>query len=177
MLGKSVRPRSSVVVAGDVLKPKRGARSTRLQSYRKPSMRSLICYVALSLVLMGPASADVRIISSSGGVVGPYMTFFSQLRKSGQRVIIDGPCLSACTLVLNTIPRNRICVTQRAVLGFHAPVLVDRTGRSFRSREATRAVAASYPSGVRKWIKQKGGLKRDLIYLRGRELASLYRRC
>ena len=177
MLGKSARPRSTVVVAGDVVKPKRGARSTRLQSYRKPSMRSSICYVALSLVLMGPASADVRIISSSGGVVGPYMTFFSQLRKSGQRVIIDGPCLSACTLVLNTIPRNRICVTQRAVLGFHAPVLVDRTGRSFRSREATRAVAASYPSGVRKWIKQKGGLKRDLIYLRGRELASLYRRC
>ena len=109
-------------------------------------MRSLICYVALSLVLMGPASADVRIISSSGGVVGPYMTFFSQLRKSGQRVIIDGPCLSACTLVLNTIPRRRICVTQ-AVLGFHAPVLVDRTGRSFRSREATRAVAAILSGG------------------------------
>ena len=133
--------------------------------------------ISLSLSLMGPASADVRIISSSGGVVGPYLAFFSQLRNLGQRVVIDGPCLSACTLVLNTIPRRRICVTQRAVLGFHAPVLVDRTGRRFRSREATRAVAASYPAGVRKWIKQKGGLKRDLIYLRGRELASLYSRC
>jgi hypothetical protein len=54
-------------------------------------MKRLICYVALSLALMGPTSANVRIISSSGGVVGPYMTFFSQLRKSGQRVIIDGP--------------------------------------------------------------------------------------
>ena len=48
--------------------------------------------IALSLSLMGPASADVRIISSSGGVVDPYLTFFSQLRRSGQRVIIDGPC-------------------------------------------------------------------------------------
>jgi len=140
-------------------------------------MKSSIFYVALSLSLMSSASADVRIISSSGGAVGPYLTFFSQLRGSGQRVIIDGPCLSACTLVLNTIPRNRICVTQRAVLGFHAPVLVDRTGRSFRSRDATRAVAASYPAGVRKWIKRKGGLKRDLIFLRGRELSSLYPRC
>ena len=140
-------------------------------------MKSSIFYVALSLSLMSSASADVRIISSSGGVVDPYLTFFSQLRRSGQRVIIDGPCLSACTLVLNTIPRNRICVTQRAVLGFHAPVLVDRTGRSFRSPDATRAVAASYPAGVRKWIKRKGGLKRDLIYLRGRELSSLYPRC
>jgi hypothetical protein len=140
-------------------------------------MKRSIFYVALSLSLVGPASADVRIISSSGGVVDPYLTFFSQLRRSGQRVIIDGPCLSACTLVLNTIPRNRICVTPRAVLGFHAPVVVDRTGRRFRSREATRAVAASYPAGVRKWIKRKGGLKRDLIYLRGRELSSLYPRC
>jgi hypothetical protein len=65
---------------------------------RTGSHQSLICYVALSLALMCPVSADVRIISSSGGVVGPYLTFFSQLRKSGQRVIIDGPCLSACTL-------------------------------------------------------------------------------
>jgi len=133
---------------------------------RTGSHKSLICYVALSLAFMCPVSADVRIISSSGGVVGPYLTFFSQLRKSGQRVIIDGPCLSACTLVLNTIPRNRICVTPRAVLGFHAPVLVDRTGGSFSSREATRAVAASYPAGVRKWIKQKGGLKRAAVSLR-----------
>src|SRR4026208_590104 len=133
--------------------------------------------ISLSLSLIGPASADVRIISSSGGVVGPYLAFFSQLRNSGQRVVIDGPCLSACTLVLKTMPRRRICVTQRAVLGFHAPVMVDRTGRRFRSREATRAVAASYPSGVRKGIKQKGGLKLNLIYLRGGELASLCRRC
>ena len=65
---------------------------------RTGSHQSLISYVALSLALMCPVSADARIISSSGGVVGPYLTFFSQLRKSGQRVIIDGPCLSACTL-------------------------------------------------------------------------------
>jgi hypothetical protein len=140
-------------------------------------MKSLIFSIALSLSLVGPALGDVRIISSSGGVVGPYLTFFSQLRKSGQRVVIDGPCLSACTLVLSTIPRNRICVTRRAVLGFHAPIYVGRAGRRLSSRKATQAVTAFYPAGVRKWIKGKGGLKRNLIYLRGRELASLYPRC
>lgn len=140
-------------------------------------MRRLIFYVGLSLVVIGPALADVRILSSSGGTVGPYLNFFSQLRKSGQRVVIDGPCLSACTLVLSTIPRSRICVTRRAVLGFHAPTFVDRTGRKLRSREATQVVAASYPAEVRAWIKRKGGLKQNLIYLRGRELAALYPRC
>src|SRR4030042_6125294 len=102
-------------------------------------MRRLIFCVALSLVVIGPAFADVRILSSAGGVAGSYLNFFAQVRKSGQRVVIDGPCLSACTLVLSTVPRSRICVTQRAVLGFHAPLVVDqKSGRSFRSRDATR---------------------------------------
>jgi hypothetical protein len=93
-------------------------------------------------------------------------------------VIIDGPCLSACTLVLSTIPSNRICVTRRAVLGFHAPRLVDReTGRSSRAPEATRIVVDSYPAKVRAWIKKRGGLSQKLILLRGRELAALYRHC
>lgn len=132
----------------------------------------------LSLLAIAPALAEVRIKSSSGGDVADYLSLFSRLRQSGERVVIDGPCLSACTLVLSTIPRNRICVTRKAVLGFHAPRLVDReTGRSYPARKATRAVIASYPAGVRAWIKRRGGLSQKLILLRGRELARLYRRC
>jgi DNA-binding transcriptional ArsR family regulator len=66
---------------------------------------------------MLPARADVRIVSSPGGAVDAYLAAFARVRQSGERVVIDGPCLSACTLVLSTIPRSRICVTRRAVLG------------------------------------------------------------
>ena len=66
-----------------------------------------------------------------------YLEVFARVRQSGERVVIDGLCLSACTLVLSTIPRNRICVTRRAVLGFHAPRLFDpRTGYTARAPEA-----------------------------------------
>jgi hypothetical protein len=140
-------------------------------------LRRLSLAVLLIVVAAAPALADVRIVSSSGGVVGNYLEFFSRVKKSGERVIIDGPCLSACTLVLSTIPRNRICVTSRAVLGFHAPALIDQAGHQFRSRQATKAVVASYPASVQVWIKHHGGLKPDLIYLRGRELTALYPRC
>lgn len=140
-------------------------------------MRRAVFAVFLSLIALTPAFADVRIRSSSGGAVGGYWKFFSQLRQSGQRVVIDGPCFSACTLVLSTIPRNRICVTPRAVLGFHAPQLIDRSGRTFRAREATRAMTASYPAGVRAWIRRHGGLTQKPIFLRGRELAALFPRC
>jgi len=140
-------------------------------------LRRLLLTVLVSVIAAAPALADIRIVSSSGGVVGNYLEFFSRVKKSGDRVIIDGPCLSACTLVLSTIPRNRICVTSRAVLGFHAPAIIDQEGHRYRSRDATKAVVASYPASVQAWIKRHGGLKPDLIYLRGRELAALYPRC
>jgi len=124
------------------------------------------------------AQADVRILSSPGGAVDAYLAAFARVRQSGERVVIDGPCLSACTLVLSTIPRNRICVTRRAVLGFHAPRwYYPGTGQTMRASEATRVVTASYPPAVRAWIKKRGGLTQKVIYLRGKELAALYRRC
>jgi hypothetical protein len=137
----------------------------------------LLIAVLVCLMAIAPALADVRILASAGGRVDDYLHLFAQLRQSGERIVIDGPCLSACTLVLSTIPRNRICVTGRAVLGFHAPRLVDQTGRSYTSSQATRAVVASYPSGIRAWLKGHGGLTQTLILLRGHELTSLYRRC
>ena len=59
--------------------------------------RAIITHVLL-LVSLGAARADLRIVSSAGGEVGPYLQFFAAVRQSGERVIIDGPCLSACTL-------------------------------------------------------------------------------
>jgi hypothetical protein len=138
---------------------------------------AVVVSVVLALFAMLPARADFRILSSPGGMVEPYLAAFARVRQSGERVVIDGPCLSACTLVLVTIPRNRICVTRRAVLGFHAAQWVDANGHTWRAPKATRIVTASYPAGVRAWIKKRGGLTQKLIYLRGKELAVLYPRC
>jgi hypothetical protein len=140
-------------------------------------MTRLAFVASLCLLFAQTALADVRIISSSGGEVGSYLSFFSKVKRSGERVIIDGPCLSACTLVLSTLPRSRICVTSRAVLGFHAPTVIDQQGHQFHSRKVTKAMASTYPTNVQRWINRNGGLSRNLIYLRGRELTALYPRC
>jgi hypothetical protein len=132
-----------------------------------------VCFGLIATV----AGAEVRILSSSGGEVSGYLNFFEHLKHSGERVVIDGPCFSACTLVLSTIPRSRICVTSRAVLGFHAPQLVDQVGRRYASPQATRAVAATYPPAIRAWIQRHGGLRQTPIFLRGRQLAAIYPRC
>ena len=140
-------------------------------------MRRLIFTAILSVISVAPAAADVRILSSSGGVVSEYLELFAALRESGERVVIDGPCYSACTLVLTTIPHDRICVTRKAVLGFHAARLMDEQGRIFSASDATRVVEATYPAGVRAWIERHGGLTAKPIFLRGRQLATLYPRC
>jgi hypothetical protein len=123
------------------------------------------------------ARADVRILASPGGEVGPFIDLFDQVRSSGERVVIDGPCLSACTLVLSLVPQDRICVTRRAILGFHAARSVDRRGRTYPEPEASELVLEAYPGPVRNWIVRHGGLTSRLLLLRGRELAAIYQRC
>jgi hypothetical protein len=135
-----------------------------------------IIMAALALVAT-PARADVRIIESPGGQVGPFLDLFEQVRQSGERVVIDGPCLSACTLVLSIVPNERICVTRRAVLGFHAARSIDRRGRIYAEPEASEAVLETYPTPVRDWIIRRGGLTSRLLLLRGRELSAIYRPC
>jgi hypothetical protein len=143
-------------------------------------LRTAFCaifFVAIARVVLTPAHAEVRILASAGGEVAPFLTLFEQVRASGERVVIDGPCLSACTLVLDLVPRDRICVTRRAILGFHAARSVDRQGRMYAEPEASKIVQEAYPAAVRDWIVRRGGLSSRLLLLRGRELAAIYPRC
>ena len=140
-------------------------------------MKAIVVAAALCDLAAPPAYAEVRILASPGGEVGPFLDLFARVRASGERVVIDGPCLSACTLVLSMVPDDRICVTRRAVLGFHAARSVDQRGRSFAEPEASELVLQTYPAPVRGWIRRRGGLSSRLLVLRGRELAAIYPSC
>lgn len=133
--------------------------------------------IVLWLIASSLSRADVRILSSPGGEVGPFLDLFQEVRNSGERVVVDGPCLSACTLLLSMVPSDRICVTRRAVFGFHAARSIDRQGRVYAEPQASRIVLETYPAPVRNWISRRGGLTSHLLLLRGRELAAMYPRC
>ena len=144
---------------------------------RSALARSVLLAACLCMSVASPAGAEVRILSSPGGEVGSFLALFKVLRESGQRVVIDGPCYSACTLVLITIPHRRICMTRRAVLGFHAARWLDRYGRMGTAPKASAIVLNSYPAPVRNWIRRHGGLSSRMLLLRGRALARMYPRC
>src|SRR4030095_3862475 len=143
---------------------------------RRAVIKLVVVAAALVAAIL-PARAEIRILSSPGGEVGPFLELFERVRQSGERVVIDGPCLSACTLLLMTIPEERICVTRRAVLGFHAARSIDSRGRMYAEAAASREVEAAYPPPIREWIARRGGLTSRLLLLRGRQLAAIYPRC
>jgi len=123
------------------------------------------------------ATAQVRISEDHGGRIDQYQRRFAALRSSGERVVIDGLCSSACTLVLGAVPRRRICVTPRAVLGFHAAWVYGPSGGPVTSPFHTRLLWASYPHSVRSWISRNGGLTPHMIYLQGHELTTMFSPC
>jgi hypothetical protein len=135
--------------------------------------------LAATLLLAGAGTSHalVRITNDRGGQIGRYVERYEQLRASGQTIMIDGLCASACTIVLGALPNDRICVTQNANLAFHAAWDFGTQGRTFTNPEATRMLYSIYPSQVRRWIAHRGGLRPRTIFLRGRQLEAMYRPC
>jgi hypothetical protein len=131
----------------------------------------------LLLAGMGASHAVVRIAEDRGGRIGTYVDRYQGLRSSGEAVIIDGLCASACTIVLGAVAHDKICVTSHASLGFHAAWDFGANGRTITNPEATQMLYSMYPSQVRRWIAQRGGLKPQMIFLRGKQLMAMYRPC
>ena len=139
--------------------------------------RSVIAGAMLLASGASSASATMLISEDRGGQIGQYLQAFASLRSSGENVVLDGNCFSACTLVLGLIPRERICATSRARLGFHAAWMPDVDGRPVTSTLGTRALWEAYPAAVRHWITRHGGLSRKMIFMQGRELRAFVPAC
>lgn len=132
-------------------------------------MRSfLLATFALLLAFAAPARADLRITRDHGGYVEEYKAKYARIRARGERVIIDGICNSACTLVFGIVPLNKICVTPRASVGFHL-AYYDKAftfGIKVTSAEGTSDLMSYYPQPVKAWIARNGGLTTEMKKIR-----------
>jgi hypothetical protein len=135
--------------------------------------------VLLSLLLASPASAvpSRQITFDPGGQLDKYYTAMVKARMAGQKIIIDGVCLSACTMITGLFPRDQVCVTPRAILGFHSAF--DEKG-GFAS-EGTRLFWQILSADVKDLLRAKGWNgdteHPDFIYLTYSEIKSLFREC
>jgi hypothetical protein len=144
-------------------------------------MRTLAC----SLVLLGSLSgghayADYLITRDHGGSIESYKSKYSEIRDRDERVVIDGACDSACTLVLGIVPLKRICVTPRATLGFHMAYydLAATDGALVVSYQGSAEFMSLYPQAIKEWLLRHGGLTPEAKFLNnGPELWAIVDPC
>lgn len=133
-------------------------------------------YLPLLLVLLSstPLSARVLTIKSDGGGWVPwYQAQIKLANQLGNTFKVDGPCFSACTMVLN-LPST--CATDRASFGFHKGYVWGPAGH-IEDPATTEAMWAYYPTGIRRWITQHGGLTPEVKVLKGKEMRALVKAC
>src|SRR5512144_2158609 len=125
---------------------------------------TLLALLLLSVLAATPARAELHITRDHGGYVEEYKAKYKRIRDRGERVVIDGICNSACTLVFGIVPMNRICVTPRASLGFHQAYYDKRwtAGLRVTSVAGTDELMSYYPQTVKDWIARRGGLTADM---------------
>jgi hypothetical protein len=146
----------------------RPAFATRLYPVFPSDMRitpfALLSFLLLPWLAATPALAELHITSDHGGYVEEYKAKYQRIRDRHERVIIDGVCNSACTLVFGIVPLNKICVTPRASVGFHQ-AYYDKSftfGIKVTSMEGTADLMSYYPDTVKDWIRRNGGLTTEM---------------
>jgi hypothetical protein len=143
-------------------------------------MRRLLPLLLLTLGLASPARADMHITRDHGGYIEEYKARYQHVRDTHQRVIIDGICNSACTLVLGIVPLNKICVTPRASIGVHE-AYYDKSftfGIKVTSLGGASELMSYYPDPLKDWIRRNGGLTTEMKKIKnGAELWKIVDPC
>lgn len=143
---------------------------------RIPSLATAAA-AAVTVVSSPSAHATIRLANDPGGLIAAYQHRFERARATGERIIIDGSCLSACTLAIGLVPREQVCATPKAVLGFHAAWQPTPYGGRAVSVPATQHMMNIYPAELQGWINSHGGLTPHMIFLKGAELSSMVPAC
>jgi hypothetical protein len=122
-----------------------------------------------------------------GGNVSEHVAYWQTVASEKADVEVRGPCMSACTLMMSYVPKDNICFSDNALLGFHMPRRGQwKPGEDWSKLPAALDTAAimvsSYPDDVEAWINAKGGFAQlpmeGFWKLRAPELWAMgYRRC
>ena len=114
-----------------------------------------------------------------GGDIIDHVRRWSELAASGDNVEIRGTCVSACTMIMAYVPRERICFGTHSSLQFHIARL-SKTGKTMP--EMSQSMLDLYPEDIRKWLIARGGVDKmtimDMWALKDWQLWRMgYRKC
>jgi hypothetical protein len=127
--------------------------------------------------------ADMIIRDDPGGLLKKYDAKYREIAVRGEKVVIDGECASACTIILGIVPRANVCVTARARFGFHLweYPLTEFMGKvimvPFPEYRQAELNYLYYDAQVRDWIARHGPQTAKAAWMEGADLAGIYASC
>ena len=109
--------------------------------------------VTLAALVASPAMAGtVRLSNERGGTITLHVLRYQQLAASGDQVVLERICQSACTMILGIVPRERLCATPGTVFRFHAANYRSRDGIRSQNDSYTQVMANYWPANVKAWV-------------------------
>lgn len=141
---------------------------------RKIAIHALAMAALVQATLASSLDDPPKIVikDNKGGMIGDFLAFKSFLERYEINVVFDGPCISACTILL-LLPKERTCVTPNAQFMFHRAMHPDPEVE----QAATEAIFTYYPGWVQDFIVEKGGLTRNFIIMKYSDVKKYIRTC
>lgn len=113
------------------------------------------------------------IEDDGGGIIDLYAAQGRLLAAKHIPVIVDGPCMSACTVLVD-LDRDNVCVTSRALLGYHQSIMI-------KNGVAIFGPMLYETPGLNEYIQSRGGLPTPdsghMLLLNSVEAGRFYRQC
>lgn len=120
----------------------------------------------------------VTIDFEPGGHLQEHLQRWQALALSGADVEILNSCLSACTLIVAYVPKERLCFGRFSSLQFHLPINSETRAADLG---ASSWILKQYPAEIFNWIMDAGGIRMGIhrfLYLPAQGLWAMgYRRC
>lgn len=113
--------------------------------------------IILFLLSFCSSSFGFNISNDGGGELTQYIDRFLLINENKDivKVIISGSCFSACTLFIGIIDKEKICVKEDTMFGFHSASTVSDNKLSF-SLSGSRLMWLFYSEEVRKKLIDRG---------------------
>lgn len=104
--------------------------------------------------VLGCSGNPCVVTRNPGGEVSSFKAAAREIRKTGRKVVIDGPCYSACA-ILADMARSNVCVTKKGRFGFHKGYVVAAAndGNMYLLRRYT----PEHSRDIAGWVKKNGG--------------------
>lgn len=118
-------------------------------------------------IFAAPGHSYILLKADGGGDINDYAKAFLLFEQIGSEVWVEGPCLSACTMVLHN---PFACAMPKAVFGFHAAKYYNKTTLEVMNESSVgnQIMWNHYPESVK--VKLGSKLSPDMIYIKGTDL-------